>query len=53
MILSEKIINYKILDLINLYNFDIKFGLIRDHMKKLYIFCMGSSIEAGHATTYT
>ena len=32
MILSEKIINYKVLDLVNLYNFDIKFDLIRDHM---------------------
>jgi hypothetical protein len=35
MILNENIINYKILDLIILYNFDIKFDFIRNHMKNL------------------
>ena len=35
MILNEKVINYKILDLIKLYNFGVKFNFIRDHMKKL------------------
>jgi hypothetical protein len=35
MILNEKAINYKILDLTILYNFDTKFNFIRDYMKKL------------------
>ena len=35
MILNEKVTNYKILDLVNLYSFDIKFDFIRDHMKNL------------------
>ena len=35
MTLNKKIINYKVLDLVILYNFDIKFDFIQDHMKKL------------------
>jgi hypothetical protein len=35
MTLNKKAINYKVLDLIILYNFDIKFDFIGDHMKKL------------------
>jgi hypothetical protein len=35
MILHEKVINYKILDLFNLSNFSINFDFIRDHMKNL------------------
>jgi len=35
MTLNEKVINYKVLDLVILYNFDIKFDFIRDHIKKL------------------
>jgi len=35
MTLNEKVFNYKVLDLIILYNFDIKFNFIQDHMKKL------------------
>jgi len=31
---NEKVINYKILDLAILYNFDVKFDFI-DYMKKL------------------
>ena len=38
MILNEKIINYKVLDLVIFYNFDIKFDFIQDHMKKLWFF---------------
>jgi hypothetical protein len=38
MILNKKVINYKVLNLVILYNFDIKFNFIRDHMKKLRIF---------------
>jgi len=34
MTLNEKVINYKILDHVNLYNFDIKCDFIRDHVKK-------------------
>jgi hypothetical protein len=37
MILNEKVINYKILDLVILYNFYIKFDFIRDHIEKLQI----------------
>ena len=35
MTLNEKVVNYKVLDLVILYNFDINFYFIRDHMKKL------------------
>ena len=38
MILGKKIINYKILDRINLYNFNIKFDLVQNYMKKLWFF---------------
>ena len=35
---NDKVVNYKILDRIIRYNFDIKFDFIRDHMEKLYFF---------------
>jgi hypothetical protein len=35
MTLNENFINYKIVGLVNLYNFRKKFDFIRDHMKKL------------------
>jgi hypothetical protein len=35
MILNEKVINYQVLDLFILYNFDTKSDFIRDHMEKL------------------
>ena len=35
MTLNEKVVNYKVLDLVILYNFGIKFEFIRDHIKKL------------------
>ena len=35
MTLNEKVINYKVLDFVILYNFDIKFDFIQDHMKNL------------------
>ena len=38
MTLNESVVNYKILDLIKLYNFDIKFVFIRNHMKTLWNF---------------
>jgi hypothetical protein len=38
MTLNEKYINYKIVGIINLYNFGIKFDFIRDYIKKNYEF---------------
>jgi hypothetical protein len=38
MTLNEKVVNYQVLDLVILYNFDIKFDFILDHMNKLWIF---------------
>jgi len=35
---NDKVINYKVLDLVILYNFVIKFDFIRDDIKKLWIF---------------
>ena len=35
MTLNEKVVNYKVLDLLILYNFGIKFDFIRNHMRKL------------------
>jgi hypothetical protein len=37
MILNEKLINYKVLDHINLYNFGIKFNFIRDYIKIAFL----------------
>ena len=38
MILTEKVINYKTLDIVNLYNFDINFDFIPSHIRKLNLF---------------
>jgi hypothetical protein len=38
MTLNKKVINYKVLDLVILYNFDIKFDSIRDYMKSYEFF---------------
>jgi len=35
MTLNEKVIDYKILGLVNLYNFDIRFDFIQRYIKKL------------------
>ena len=35
MVSNEKVINYKVVDLIEIYNFDIKFVFIRLYLKKL------------------
>jgi hypothetical protein len=35
MISNKKFINYKVLDLIEVYNFDIKFVFIRLYLKKI------------------
>ena len=48
---NEKFINYKVLGLIIFYNFDVKFDFIRDHMKKLWFFCVEPFVGAGHAIT--
>ena len=52
MTLNKKVINYKVLDHAILYNFDIKFDFIQDHMKKLWFFCVELFVGAGHAITY-
>ena len=51
MTLNEKFIDYKGLDLVILYNFDIKFDFIQDHMKKLWFFCVKLFEGAGHTIT--
>ena len=51
MTLNEKIISYKVLDLIIFYNFNIKFDFIQDHMKKIMNFLCGTICRAGHAIT--
>ena len=51
MTLNEKVVNYKVLDLVILYNFGIKFDFIRDHIKKLWFFCVEPFVGAGHAIT--
>ena len=47
----EKIIKYKILAFVNLYNFDTKFDFIQDHMKKLWIYLCGTIVRAEHTIT--
>ena len=52
MTLNENDISYKVLDLVILYNFGIKFDFIQDHMKKLCIFfCVEPFVGAGQAIT--
>ena len=50
MTLNEKIISYKILYLVNIYNFGIKFEFIRNHMKKYELFCV-TFVGEVHAIT--
>jgi len=52
MTLNEKVFNYKVLDLIILYNFDIKFNFIQDHMKKLWIFYMALFVGMDEANIF-
>ena len=52
MTLNEKVVNYKVLDLVILYNLDIKFDFIRDHMKSYEFFCVKQFIGVGHAITH-
>ena len=51
--LKWNVINYEVLDLIILYNFDTKFDFIRDHMKSYDFFCVRLFIGAGHTNTIT
>ena len=46
----KKIINYKVIDLVILYNFDIKFDFIRNYMSYEF-FCVEPFVGAGHAIT--
>ena len=53
MILNKKVINYKILYLIILYNFDIKFDFIQDHVEKnINFFDVRPFVGAGHAIKF-
>jgi len=47
MTLNENVINYIVLDLIILYNFDIKFNFIRDY----FFLCVEPFVGTGHAIT--
>ena len=49
MSLNENVIILKILGLVNLYNFDIKFDIIQDHIKSFEFICMGPFVGEGHA----
>ena len=51
MTLNEKVINYKVLDLVILYKFDIKFDFIWDYIKKVMIFCVELFVGVGDAIT--
>ena len=49
---NEKVINYKVLDLVILYNFDIKFDFNpRSYEKVMIFFCVELFVVAGHAIT--
>ena len=52
MILNIKVRNYKILDLVELYNFGLKFVFIQDHIRKLWIFFMRPFLGADHAISH-
>ena len=51
MTLNKKSYQIKVLDLVILYNFHIKFDSIRDHMKSYEYFYVESFLGAGHAIT--
>lgn len=38
IVLNKKLTNYKVVSLIELYSFDIKFSFIRLHVQRLWIF---------------
>ena len=50
MTINKKVINYKILDLVKLYNFGVKFVLIQDRIKN-YNFYVRPIVGAGHVIT--
>jgi hypothetical protein len=52
MILNEKFMNYKILDLANLYNLGIKFDFMRDYIKSYEFICVESFAGAGYTITH-
>jgi hypothetical protein len=47
MTLNEKVVKYKVLDLVILYNFDIKFNLIQNHTNKFVEPFLGAGIYRG------
>ena len=48
---NRKVINYKVLDLVILYNFDIKLDFIPRSYEKVMIFCVELFVGAGHTIT--
>jgi len=51
MTINEKLIIYKILDFVKLYNLGVKFVFIRYHMKSCEFFLVRPLVEADHAIT--
>jgi len=50
---NVRFIIYRVLDLIILYNFDIKFDFIQDHMEKnINFFDVRPFVGAGHAIKF-
>jgi hypothetical protein len=47
MTLNEKVVNYKVVDLVEYYNFDIKFVFIKQQIRKLSSFSCSLSLP-GH-----
>ena len=47
MISNKNFINYKVLDLVELYNFDINFIFIRLHLKKYEFICVAAIFKDG------
>jgi hypothetical protein len=47
MISNKKFINYKILDLVELYNFDINFVFIQLYLKKMWIYLYHNYFKDG------
>ena len=47
MISNKNFINYKVLDLVELYNFDINFVFIRLYLKKYEFICASAIFKDG------
>ena len=51
MISNKNYIYYKVLDLVELYNFDINFIFIRLHLKKYEFICVAAIFKDGFVNT--